>query len=117
VAPNTIEVEQADGVSVVVVIGEHDLSTVDRLREQLESARASRAPVVVDLSAATFIDSAVIGVLVGEHDRSLAEGVGFALAVTESSGYGVHRILNLAGLDAVLPVALGREQALAAVRA
>ena len=116
-APNSIEVEQADGVSVVVVVGEHDLSTADRLREQLESARASRGPVVVDLSGATFIDSAVIGVLVGEHDRSLADGVGFALAVTESSGYGVHRILNLAGLDSVLTVALGREQALAAVRA
>jgi anti-sigma B factor antagonist len=73
-------------------------------------------PVVVDLSGASFIDSAVLGVLIGEHDRARAAGVPLALVVGSGAGHSVRRIVELTGLDAVLPVAETRADAERLVR-
>ena len=67
-----INVHQVDGWSsrialdhigrelwLVVVGGEQDLATVDRLREEIERAEMAGGDIVVDLSQATFIDSSV----------------------------------------------------------
>jgi anti-sigma B factor antagonist len=56
---------------VVVVVGELDLAVRDELREVL--AQLSGV-VTVDLDAVTFVDSSVIGVLVGAHNRLAKEG-------------------------------------------
>ena len=58
----TLASEQAAaGVEVVVVRGEHDLATSAELRGSIETAVGRASGVVVDLSQATFIDSAEIG--------------------------------------------------------
>jgi anti-anti-sigma factor len=57
----TIDLALDGEVSVVAVRGEHDLATADALRRQLEELRAQGSPFVVDLTEATFIDSAVLG--------------------------------------------------------
>ena len=81
-----IELERGEEMLVVVLRGEHDLSTAEGLQAELEEARAGGLPVIVDLSAASFIDSAVLGVLIGEHDRARAAGVPVALVVGSGAG-------------------------------
>ena len=66
---------------------------------------------MVDLAGASFIDSAVLGVLIGEHDRARRDGLALALVVGDASGHSVRRIVELTGLDAVLPVAESRDEA------
>jgi DNA-directed RNA polymerase specialized sigma24 family protein/anti-anti-sigma regulatory factor len=48
------------GVWVVAVVGEHDQSTTQLLAEQTRRVWPAGSRVVVDLSAATFVDSSVI---------------------------------------------------------
>jgi hypothetical protein len=55
--------ESADDVVVVLVEGEHDIYTAPTLRERLDEALERGGGVVVDLTAATFVDSSVLGAL------------------------------------------------------
>ncbi len=57
-----------DGTVVVAVVGELDLYTVPQLEEVLFEAEGI-APVVVDLSDCTFIDSAALGILLAAKRR------------------------------------------------
>jgi anti-anti-sigma factor len=57
-------------VSLVEVVGEHDLSTKGAVLDAL--ARAAAQPcVVVDFSRCTFVDSSVISVLVALHGTAI----------------------------------------------
>ncbi len=49
--------ESAEDVIVVVVEGEHDIYTAPTLRERLEEALGRGGGIVVDLTAATFVES------------------------------------------------------------
>jgi anti-sigma B factor antagonist len=111
-----IEVARDDGVSVIVMRGEHDLSTAGELRERMEQLRVDQGPFVVDMTEATFIDSAVLGVLIGEHDRATSGGTAVGFAVGPGSGYGVRRIIDLAGVAAVLPISESRAAAVNRIR-
>ena len=106
-------VRHEDGACVVVLTGEHDLSSADELTDAL--AQAAGPATLVDLSETSFIDSAVLGVLIGSHRDATAAGRSWALVVGPGSGAAVRRILELTGLDTVLPVYASREQALAAL--
>lgn len=97
----------------MVVRGEHDLSTAETLRSQLEAVREQRRPFVVDLSAATFIDSAVLGVLIAAHDRASTDGTAMAFAVGLAPT--VRKIIDLTGLEGVLPIAESRADAIRAI--
>jgi anti-sigma B factor antagonist len=112
----TIEVAPGGEVSVVAVRGEHDLATADALRRQLEELRGQGTPFVVDLTEATFIDSAVLGVLIGEHDRAVDDGLRAGFVVGEGTGHSVRKIIDLAGVRSVLPISDSRDAALAAIR-
>src|SRR6478609_3995568 len=66
-----IVVERAEpGVEVVVVTGEHDLSTAPELERRLDAALDSGHAVVVDLLGTTFIDSTVLRVLICARERA-----------------------------------------------
>jgi anti-anti-sigma factor len=106
-----IQLEQGERLLFVSLHGEHDLSTAEALQQELERAREAKQPVLVDLSAAAFIDSAVLGVLIGEHDRATADGVPMGLVVGGGAGHAVRRIIELTGLDSVLPVFANRDDA------
>ena len=56
-------VDQVDGRPVVVCRGDLDLAAVDDMWRCIESARHSSRPLVVDLSEATFMDSAAVALL------------------------------------------------------
>jgi anti-anti-sigma regulatory factor len=60
------------GVWIVALFGEHDLSSVHRLENELESMAVTGTGVVVDLSEATFITGAILATLVRHRSPQLA---------------------------------------------
>ena len=96
--------ESADDVVVVVVEGEHDIYTAPTLRERLDEALERGGGVVVDLTAATFVDSSVLGALLDARRRALDADQGYVVCVGEQVEPGVQRILDITGLVPVLPV-------------
>jgi anti-sigma B factor antagonist len=89
------------GITVVEVGGEVDVETAPRMRAALEAALATGDPVVVDLAAVTFMDSAGFGVLASAQRRAAQDGVTVRLRAVPDR---VRRLLVLLGLDAVLPI-------------
>jgi anti-anti-sigma factor len=60
---------ETDGVEVITLRGEVDLTNADLVREAVDGTTSER--VVLDLSAVTFLDSMAIGTL-NERQRQLA---------------------------------------------
>ena len=108
--------DAAGDVMVVVVEGEHDIYTAPALRERLEEALGRGGGVVVDLTAATFVDSSVLGALLDARRRALDAKQGFVVCLGEQVEPGVRRILDITGLVPVLPVVNGRAEAIEAAR-
>jgi anti-sigma B factor antagonist len=113
VESNRIELDRHnDGVVVVVVTGEHDVYTAPSLRDQIQSVIEERAPFVIDLTPATFVDSSILRVLLEARRQAEESGLGFAVALGNGEGPGVRRILEVTGLMNVFPVLANREEAL-----
>jgi anti-anti-sigma factor len=111
---NTIVVERTQpGVEVVVVTGEHDLSTAPELERQLRGALESGAAVCVDLMETTFIDSSVLRVLITAREQADERGVGFRVALGDTTGHGVRRLLELTDTERRLATAPTRAAAIA----
>lgn len=104
-----LDTELLDGCSIVSLQGEHDLSTAGAVRDAIESARRRGKSLMVDLSAATFIDSVVLGVLVSEHERAAEDSVQMLVVLGDSRESPVHRLFELTRLDTVLAVVSSRE--------
>jgi anti-sigma B factor antagonist len=106
-----IALERTDaGLTVLSITGEHDLSTAPVLRQRLGGLIEEGAPIVVDLSSATFVDSSILGVILEARRRAESEGRGFE--VCHSNGPdSVGRVLDVTGLRSELPVHAGRQQA------
>ena len=102
----------ADGVVLVAVHGEHDIASAPNLRMAIEDAFARSQHVVVDLTPSTFVDSTVLGVLLGARERAHEEEVGYAVVLEPAGGDpAVRRILEVTGLDELLPVHAERDAA------
>jgi anti-sigma B factor antagonist len=113
VESNRIELDRNyDGVVVVVVTGEHDVYTAPSLRDQIQSVIEEKAPFVIDLTPATFVDSSILRVLLEARRQAEETGLGFAVALGNGEGPGVRRILEVTGLMNVFPVLTNREEAL-----
>jgi anti-anti-sigma factor len=70
----TVTSTQLDGVAIVALHGEHDVSTVDKLHSVLEAHMATDSRMVIDLTDATFIDSSVLNAILASHKQF--KGVG-----------------------------------------
>jgi anti-sigma B factor antagonist len=117
VQENRIELDRSDdGVAVVVVEGEHDVYTAPSLNERLDSLLEEHTPFVVDLTAATFVDSSVIRVLLEARRRAEETNVGFAVALGQDDSGPVRRVLDITGLVPLLPIYPTREEAIEAAR-
>ncbi len=93
----------------IAVEGELDLATAPRLKwPLLDSLKAGRKQLLVNLSGVTFIDSTALSVLVGVH-RKLDESAHMAVVCTNSN---VLRIFEVAGLKVAFEIFPTREQAL-----
>jgi anti-anti-sigma factor len=88
------------GIPVVALSGELDLARAPEVRLQLMTAADNRdTGLVVDLTDATYMDSAVVNVLF-----EVAEGLGsrqVALAVVVPEGGLVERVVTLVDLGSV----------------
>ena len=107
-----IDVGCSDGVRVLTLHGEHDVSTQPTLREELELVGQASGPVVVDMSHATFIDSTVLSAL-AQHRQQVRAPATFA--VVAPTGYQGSRLVELLGLGTLIPVYPTRADAIAAV--
>jgi anti-sigma B factor antagonist len=104
-------------VLMVVVRGEHDIYTAPALRDRLDEALGGDpAGVVVDLSAATFLDSSILGALLEARRQALERGLGYVVSIGPEPEPGVARILEITGLVPVFPVVRSHEEALTAAR-
>jgi anti-sigma B factor antagonist len=87
----------------VRVSGELDLAARPIVTEQVTAAVAEEADierVVIDLGGVKFCDSSGLGALL--DIRRVAEGLGAAI-VLRSPSAGVARVLDIAGIDELLP--------------
>jgi anti-sigma B factor antagonist len=108
-----------DGVHVVAVRGELDLSTASDLEGPLEVAIATKdAALLIDLSDCEFIDSTGIALIVRAWQRldAAADGEGGGRVVICSDNDQVRRVLEITGLELSIPIHSGRDEALAALR-
>jgi anti-anti-sigma factor len=103
---NSIDVDE---VAVVVLAVEHDLATSPSLVATLEGTARPGSRVVVDLTAATFIDSTALrALLTGAQDAD-------RLAIVASTGASPRRLLDMTNISCLYPVVETREQALGRV--
>ncbi|MGH8860745.1 MAG: STAS domain-containing protein, partial [Jatrophihabitantaceae bacterium] len=90
-----IGVESTGDIRVLVLRGEHDLSTAPDVRAHVEEAVIAGGDVVADLSEASFIDSSILGVLVAGF-RSVTTGAPAGrFAVVAVPGSSVTRLFDL----------------------
>jgi anti-sigma B factor antagonist len=101
------------GLAVLTISGEHDLSTAPNLRRRIDGLLDEGVATVVDLSAATFIDSSILGVILDGRRRAAEANIGFAV-VRPNGSAAVDRVLDVTGLRAELPVHARREEAVTA---
>jgi len=108
-----------DGIRVVAVRGELDLSTAPELEGPLQEAvAAGDSPVVVDLSECAFIDSTGIALIVRAWKQldGATNGDGPHRIVICGCNDQVSRVLEITGLEASIPIHSTCDEALAALR-
>ena len=115
----TLEIEHVPGIDVLVLRGEHDLSTQTRLQGQIDDALNAGKSVVVDLSAVDFIDSTVLAAILHGQKRATTgnDGRGHGLAVVASPGAKfVARMLSLVHIEDHVAVHLSRDSAVVSLQ-
>jgi anti-sigma B factor antagonist len=92
-----IEAHEHDGLAHVVLTGELDLSTIDRVEQELSRVEG-RGPAVValDLSRLTFLDSSGLRVIVSADQRARRENRRFAVVRGPDT---VQRVFSITRLD------------------
>jgi anti-sigma B factor antagonist len=87
---------------VVEVSGNLDMDATLRLEPAVDKLLAVGPSVLtIDMSRLTFMDSTGLGMLVELHEHARREGVELRL---ERPPHGVGRVIELTGLDTVLPL-------------
>jgi anti-sigma B factor antagonist len=101
-----LEERPGDGRTVLALLGELDLATVEPVRVRLDALRAERTPVLLDLDGLEFMDSTGIRLVlqaVQERDRT-----GWDFTLTRGSGP-VRRLFRAAAIEDRLPYAEGSQ--------
>ena len=102
---------QSGGAAVFRLAGELDLATVDTVRAAVEESCRSGARVVLDLSEVGFCDSTGLGMIVGLYRRAATAGGDLQLCALQPR---IRNLLEVSGVDRVIPVHNTAEDALAA---
>ena len=106
--------EVVNGVLVVAVRGELDISTSPQVRKLLADVPTDQAyPVVIDLARCDFIDSTGLATLLhgAKHTQNGEPGVAIVSPQRE-----VRRILELTAVDKLIPVFTSLEEAVTAIQ-
>jgi anti-sigma B factor antagonist len=99
----SITTERVDDETIVLgVSGESDLYTAPQLKgELLRAISAGAIHIVVDLSRATFIDSATLGVLLSALKRLRSRGGEISVVLRDPN---IRKIFEITTLDRVFPI-------------
>jgi anti-anti-sigma factor len=96
-----VTTEPMEDAIVVRAAGEIDVSTVDVLRRELDTARAEDATALLDLSGVTFIDSTGLHLLLhASHSSAVSDWGFFVVRPSEA----VRRLLHLSGTSDLIMV-------------
>jgi anti-anti-sigma factor len=107
-----IEVEHLTATTAVVMLrGEHDIYTVPTLRTRLGELHAQQLNVIIDLSSTAFLDSSVLGAMLGATEQARGQGKEVAVVLGDPPTETVGRIFEVTGLAEVLPTCATRAQA------
>jgi len=98
--------------ALVVLAGEHDLYSADEVRQALDQSLAVCDHLIVDLSAAEFIDSTIVHLLLETKKNAIELDRNFNVVLGTAPV--VERILELTGVVPFLNVVPTVERALAA---
>ena len=108
----TIEVRSPQpGVVLVVLSGEHDLTSADELRQTFDQSLSRCDHLIVDLSAAEFIDSTTIRVLMETRKHAIERDREFTVVLGTAAI--VERALEISGILTLVNVVPTVERALA----
>jgi anti-anti-sigma factor len=108
---------EVEGVRVVAVRGELDLSTAPELEGPLESAlEGGNAPVLIDLSECEFIDSTGIAIIVRAWQQLDGDEEHAGELMIANRNDQVQRVLEISGLNLTIPIHPSRDAGLAALR-
>jgi anti-anti-sigma factor len=111
-----IEVERDNGVSVVRLSGEVDVSRAPALRRSLNRAVDNRdVGLVIDLTEATYLDSAGVNILFELADAMGRRQLALALVVPDRGL--VERVVSLVDLGSVTRLHRTAEAAVGEIRA
>jgi anti-sigma B factor antagonist len=103
-----------DGVFIVRVSGELDISHEEELRAELSRGVAEgNGRIVVDLTDCEFIDSSGVRALLLGREAQAADAGGGAQLVIASGSPQIVRILSVMGVDEAIPVRPTVEEAIA----
>jgi len=86
------------------LVGERDVLRAPELRERLLALLESGQPVVVDLSEATFLDSASLGVFVKAFKQADTRQQPLLFLVPRERSSNIRRVFDITGLARVLPL-------------
>ncbi|MGH3070661.1 MAG: anti-sigma factor antagonist [Gaiellaceae bacterium] len=92
------------GFSVITLSGESDAYVAPRVRSDLAAALGNEAPLVIDLTQATFIDSTIVGVLLEGLAACEKRERALLLLLPDDAAPEVHRLFEITGLGSLLPV-------------
>jgi anti-anti-sigma factor len=116
-APFETSSSEVDGVRVVAVRGELDLSTAPGLEGPLDEALAGgEASVLIDLTECEFIDSTGIAMIVRAWQQLDGDDERAGKLVISNSNDQVQRVLEISGLNLSISIHPSRESGLAALR-
>jgi anti-anti-sigma factor len=104
--------DDPSGVRIVELKGDQDVASAGALRLALAGAREAKRAVVIELSIVSFIDSTILGAIVGGLRDCKDDGRGFAVVTSSSQDEQVPRLLGLTGMHAVFPVFASRAAAI-----
>jgi anti-anti-sigma factor len=97
----TFSVERYGARATVKPIGELDVAVAGEFRALLNSLATEERDVTVDLVRTTFVDSTILGVLLGAVRRFNAASHSLVLRSPQPP---IERVLDLTGLIDVIPV-------------
>ena len=107
---SSISVRALAGGVVVVLHGDHDLSTKPQLIEALRRV-PKRSRLVLDLRRCTFVDSTIIGAIFGSLQTDDPKDPRLSVVLPDDSSF-VYRAYSVIGLRELLPAHLSVEAAL-----
>jgi anti-anti-sigma factor len=114
VALAEIELAEREGVRIVTVAGELDISNAGTLEDATFDLPNEALGIVLDMSSVSYVDSATLGLLF-KLSYSLKRR-GQVLRVVCPPGSSAQRVLELTGFERETPPDKDRDAAIAAIR-